>query len=300
MTEDFGDKTDAYLYADASAAIGVAGREGLGRIRHLDTQSLWLQQALRQRRLGLSKVLGTENPSDLMTKHVDAKLLGEHVRSMGCEFEDGRAELAPQVVKNVEDSEDGRIEDTVNLAEDDYDELASEGCATNDEDEDEIASEGCTITGSPRGLMTAAARSNGSTAQPNPLRNRHRTVCTTSSAGSLTSMKLYGRRWGMGKYAQSPWDDQLCRPSLLRDNAGKMSGEISCTGPGEHLRGHPCHFLLLPQRHSRSRGGACFVSACPCRLIICHARTLIGAMQSRTYDVCTYAAFSLDAFWAQA
>ena len=50
MTEDFG-----YLYADASAAIGVANREGLGRIRHLDTQSLWLQHALRKRRLGLDR-----------------------------------------------------------------------------------------------------------------------------------------------------------------------------------------------------------------------------------------------------
>ena len=39
MTEDFGDKTEAYFYADASAAIGIANREGLGRIRHLDTQS---------------------------------------------------------------------------------------------------------------------------------------------------------------------------------------------------------------------------------------------------------------------
>ena len=31
MTEDFGDKAEAYLYADAGAAIGVANREGLGR-----------------------------------------------------------------------------------------------------------------------------------------------------------------------------------------------------------------------------------------------------------------------------
>ena len=30
MTEDVGDKTKAYLYADASAAIGVASREGPG------------------------------------------------------------------------------------------------------------------------------------------------------------------------------------------------------------------------------------------------------------------------------
>ena len=103
MTEDFGDKTEAYLYADAFAAIAVANGEGLGRICHLDSQSLWLQQVLRKRLLGLGKVLGTENPSNLMTKHVGLKLLGEHVRSMGCEFVAGRAELAPQIVQVVED-----------------------------------------------------------------------------------------------------------------------------------------------------------------------------------------------------
>ena len=32
MTADYGDEREAYLYADASAAIGVANREGLGRI----------------------------------------------------------------------------------------------------------------------------------------------------------------------------------------------------------------------------------------------------------------------------
>ena len=79
MTEDFGDQVESFLYADASAAIGVANGEGLGRIRHLDIQSLCLQQALRKLRLGLGKVLGTENPSDFMTKHVDSKLLSEHV-----------------------------------------------------------------------------------------------------------------------------------------------------------------------------------------------------------------------------
>ena len=104
MFEDLGGKIDAYLYADASAAIGAANREGLGGIRHLDTQSLWLQQALRNCRLGLGKVLGTENPSDFMTKHVDSKLLGEHVRCMGCEFEPGRAELAPQVVQEIDEA----------------------------------------------------------------------------------------------------------------------------------------------------------------------------------------------------
>ena len=60
MTEDFGDRTDAYLYADVGAAIGVANREGLGRIQLLDTQSLPLQQALRKMKLRLGNVLGIE------------------------------------------------------------------------------------------------------------------------------------------------------------------------------------------------------------------------------------------------
>ena len=86
MTDDFGEKLAGYLYAGASTASGVANREGLRRICHLDAQSLWPQQALWKRRLVLGDVLGTENPSDLMTQHVDSKVLGEHVRSMGCVF----------------------------------------------------------------------------------------------------------------------------------------------------------------------------------------------------------------------
>ena len=51
----------------------------------------------------VGKGLGTENPSDLMTKHVDAKTLDSHVKVMGCTVMSGRAELAPQVVQVVED-----------------------------------------------------------------------------------------------------------------------------------------------------------------------------------------------------
>ena len=79
----------------------MANREGLGRIRHLDTQSLWLQAALRERRLGLGKVPGAENPADLMTKWVDAKLLDHHLTIMGLAATVGRHELAPQVAQNV-------------------------------------------------------------------------------------------------------------------------------------------------------------------------------------------------------
>ena len=82
MTEDYCDQVDPWLYVDASAAIGVAQRTGLGKIRHLDTGSLWLQQAVKNKKIGILKVKGTENPADLMTKFTDfatlEKLSGDH------------------------------------------------------------------------------------------------------------------------------------------------------------------------------------------------------------------------------
>ena len=60
-----------WLYVDSSAAIGVAQRMGLGKSRHLDTQSIWLQKAVRKRKIGLEKAPGTENLADVMTKFTD-------------------------------------------------------------------------------------------------------------------------------------------------------------------------------------------------------------------------------------
>ena len=98
MMPDYDDIKDAWLYVDASAAIGVAQRTGLGKIRHLDTGSLWLQQAVKEKKIGILKVKGTENPSDLMTKFTDANTLDKLSGLMGILTRGGRAEAAPQVV----------------------------------------------------------------------------------------------------------------------------------------------------------------------------------------------------------
>jgi hypothetical protein len=37
------------VWTDSSAAIGTAGRQGLGKLRHLECHSLWLQQRLRRK-----------------------------------------------------------------------------------------------------------------------------------------------------------------------------------------------------------------------------------------------------------
>ena len=53
--------------------IRIAQRKGLGRIRHLHTQSLWVQDAVREQRVFLDKVSGADNLADMYTTHLDAQ-----------------------------------------------------------------------------------------------------------------------------------------------------------------------------------------------------------------------------------
>ena len=69
ILKDFGVNTTLHLLSDATAAIGIVCRLGLGRVRHLATADLWIQQRLRCGGVKVSKWPGTDNPADLMTKY---------------------------------------------------------------------------------------------------------------------------------------------------------------------------------------------------------------------------------------
>ena len=51
MLRDFGVHVNGKVLGDASAALGVTHRKGLGRTRHIDTGLLWIQQTAAEKRL---------------------------------------------------------------------------------------------------------------------------------------------------------------------------------------------------------------------------------------------------------
>ena len=55
------------MLADSSAAKSIASRTGLGKLRHLEIKCLWLQEAVRRKKIVLSKVRGDINPADVPT-----------------------------------------------------------------------------------------------------------------------------------------------------------------------------------------------------------------------------------------
>ena len=68
VREELGKESSIDVFIDSSAAKGFASKRGVGKIRHMEVKWLWLQEEVRRQRVKISKVLGTQNPSDLLTK----------------------------------------------------------------------------------------------------------------------------------------------------------------------------------------------------------------------------------------
>ena len=99
IARDLGLDLKLRVHTDATAAIGIARRRGLGKIRHLDTTDLWVQEKERSGQIELVKVLGSDNPADMMTKYVDRPILTKMIAKSGMIPPSGRAKCAPVAAK---------------------------------------------------------------------------------------------------------------------------------------------------------------------------------------------------------
>ena len=106
---DLGLRLDARVHTDAAAALGIVQRQGIGKIRHLDTQSLWLQQKELQERVAFKKIPGVENVADLMTKYLELPNISSNLTKLGFRFSTGRSDLASKLHNLVVVKEDGAV-----------------------------------------------------------------------------------------------------------------------------------------------------------------------------------------------
>ena len=97
IAHDLGFDFQLRVHSDAAAAIGIARRRGLGRIRHLDVEDLWIQDQVKRKTVELVKVHGPENPADALTKHLDRATLERHMRRINLLPMEGRAATTPML-----------------------------------------------------------------------------------------------------------------------------------------------------------------------------------------------------------
>ncbi len=95
VARDLGVELQPEVHADSSAAIGICRRCGIGKVRHLAVAQLWVQDLVRSKQCRLYKVLGTENPADLLTKPLSRPEIDGHLVRLGLSRATGRAETAP-------------------------------------------------------------------------------------------------------------------------------------------------------------------------------------------------------------
>ena len=101
LMDDFGVKVTSTLRLDASAALGILQRKGVGKIRHLDVGCLWLQEKEAREQIRLAKEPGETNPADLGTKNLTEEVMLRHLAKMSCEYRDGRPASSSKVIATV-------------------------------------------------------------------------------------------------------------------------------------------------------------------------------------------------------
>jgi len=93
---DFGVEVTIRINTDASAAKGIANRRGLGKVRHIAVNQLWIQDRIAKGDLTISKVNGKENLADILTKHVKSEDIRVHLHKTGQAIKEGRHAIAPE------------------------------------------------------------------------------------------------------------------------------------------------------------------------------------------------------------
>jgi len=104
LCRDFERVVDLEVHTDASAARSIANRHGLGKVRHIDTHYLWVQQRVARGDFKVAKVWGKENPADLLTKFLDSESIKKCMCLFGIQFLSGRSAEAPQLSAVAEGS----------------------------------------------------------------------------------------------------------------------------------------------------------------------------------------------------
>ena len=86
MYEDLGTHMNGVVLGDASAALAIVARRGLGKLRHLDTNYLWILETPAVGDLNFKKVAGVDHGADLFTKTLSWNEIQSHIHKLRSQF----------------------------------------------------------------------------------------------------------------------------------------------------------------------------------------------------------------------
>ena len=97
VLKDWGIWLPIHGWMDANTGLSIASRHGLGRVKHIDTVFLWMQDAVAKGRISLGKKPAAEMLADLLTKPLEQARVRYLLECMNYYYAEGRHHLALDV-----------------------------------------------------------------------------------------------------------------------------------------------------------------------------------------------------------
>ena len=86
LLKDMGQEARLTLHIDSTSGKAIASRTGVGKVRHMDTRYLWLQEVKKSGKLNMKNILGTVNPADVLTKPKTLEEIRNLTKGIGMEL----------------------------------------------------------------------------------------------------------------------------------------------------------------------------------------------------------------------
>ena len=102
MLNDMGLKKDRLkIKTDASVAKSLAAKRGLGGIKHIEVNQLWLQEKVNNGDIEIEKVRTDVNLADALTKFKEQASITYHMKETRQQIKSGRHEIMPTLSTKV-------------------------------------------------------------------------------------------------------------------------------------------------------------------------------------------------------
>ena len=97
ILNDLGVTLDLRVFTDATTGKSLVTRRGLGKVRHIAVNELWLQSHVQAKTLTIVKIKNKFNLADLMTKYLSKDEIEQIMDFMQHTFMTGRNKDAPEL-----------------------------------------------------------------------------------------------------------------------------------------------------------------------------------------------------------
>ena len=97
LLADMGINLSVRLHTDATTGRAIATRRGLGKVRHIAVNELWLQEQVEKEAVTIFKIKNKFNLADLLTKYLTRDEIEHIIDYMQHSFMTGRSQAAPSL-----------------------------------------------------------------------------------------------------------------------------------------------------------------------------------------------------------